>query len=141
MLLWLHLDVTDGVTGALALALGDVIGFSHRIVTLTGASLGATKLAVAGFFLLSASERVGRVFRGESSQEHGALDLAVLGGAALILLAIAPTWGDGDIATLRVHFADLTLLTVAGCSAVYEMRHRAPVASRTAYVKATQPAG
>lgn len=92
-----------------------------RLTTLA-AAIGALKLAIAGFFLLAATERSPSGSHGQALTDHETLDLALHGAIALTLLLTLPSWAAGDTAVLRADIANLMLMAVAVGTSRYERR-------------------
>jgi hypothetical protein len=82
----------------------------HHLVTIW-ATVGAVKIAIAGFFLLAATEPPADIHDDEPV-DHDALDLGLHGAIALTLLMLIPSWNGGDTEAVRTDLANLMLLAV-----------------------------
>ena len=108
------------VTAAAAVFAGHAFGFGATGLTLTAAAIGATKLAIAGFFLLYLFERAYAALCRVPTAEHETLDVAVLCATVLTVLLAVPAWAAGDVATMRTHLANLLLALVTIGVSLYE---------------------
>lgn len=127
----------DDPTTAAAFFAGHAFGFGPSGLTLTAAAIGATKLAIAGFFLLYLFERAYAAICRVQSEEHETLDVAVMCGAVLTVLLAVPAWSAGDLGTARTHLANLMLALVAIGVSLYERYApaRRPPAPRAEYLE------
>ena len=130
-LIGLQFGSIDPATAVVARSIINTFDLAASHLTTLAAAVGALKLAIAGFFLLAATERSPSGPDGEVLTDHEALDLALHGGVALTLLLGLPAWMSGDAAALRTHAADLMLMAVAIGTSLYERRHAGKAATLT----------
>jgi hypothetical protein len=135
-LLLLHDGTTDYVAAALTQAIGYAFGpwFAH--LTAVSAALGATQIAVCGYFILAVTERSSAATNGEGQREHGALDLALHCAVALTLLQALPAYVAGETAVVRMHLAHVMLICVAVGTSMFEREYKARRARRAAQLEA-----
>lgn len=124
-LIGLQYGYIDAASITVAQSIINTFDLAPSQLTTLAAAIGALKLAIAGFFLLAATERSPSGSHGQPLTDHEALDLALHGGLALTLLLTLPSWASGDTAVLRTDIANLILMAVAAGTSRYERRsHR-----------------
>jgi hypothetical protein len=132
-LLALHSGFPDYASGTIAAAVINAFALDPHHMTTIGAALGATKIAIAGFFLLALTERSSS--DADEPPDHETLGLALHGGIAVTLLLLVPSWTGGDFDAIRTHGANLLLLFVMVGVGRYERGQAAREATRLGYLE------
>lgn len=136
-LLLLDQGTTDYLAAALAQALGYAFGPSFAKVTTAAAAIGASKLVVGGFFIVSLTERCAATVDGSAQKDYAALDLALQSAFVLTLFQVIPASIDGDPAGISMLMANFMLLCVAVGTSMFEREAAEHPATRVSHLKAT----
>jgi hypothetical protein len=124
----------DFATAEIALAIARTFRLGANGLAVVGASVGAAKLAVGGFFFLYLIERLAHAWRGTAIAEHDTLEVALLCAGVLTAVLAMPAWSAADYALVRAHLANLMLITVIAGVSYYEREAEPRPATRVAHL-------